>query len=164
MYKIRVPSLAENVTTATLSSWLIKIGEHILPNTEVAAFITEKAEFTLQSDNGGIVSTLLAPEKSVLPVGYIIALLDATPEDELEAKLENDKIEADYQSSQNIQLDSLECTAASRAIHNSNIRATPAARRLAKEHQVDLYEVSKWLCTDKIIKDDDIQRFIDSGS
>ena len=81
MVLIRMPSLAENVNEATVVSWLVKEGDPVAAGQGVAEIVTEKAEFTLEAEAGGAVTAILAAEKSVLPVGAILCILDGSAEE-----------------------------------------------------------------------------------
>lgn len=157
MLVIRVPSLAENVNEATVGAWLVAEGERVAAGQGVAELITEKAEFTLEAEAGGVVNALLAPAKSVMPVGSALCLLDATPEEIAAARVDNERRCNRHLSAPTVQL---KIVAAPRP-DGARVRATPAARRLAQERGVSLEEVAEAAGEVGIIRDEHVLAFID---
>ena len=49
------------------------------------------------------------------------------------------------------------------AARGSRVRATPAARRLAKEHGIDLGEVKRSLGLEGIVREEDVRRFLEGN-
>ncbi len=146
MEAIRVPSLAENVNEATVREWLVAEGESIAIGQGVVELITEKAEFTLESEVQGTLTTCLAPAKSVMPVGSILCVLDASEDDVEAARVENRDLSRKHFSAPTVELDPTKAAELARSPrHGSDVRATPAARRLAKELGLDLEDVARRL-------------------
>lgn len=165
MQIIRVPSLAENVNEATIGHWLVKPGDVIEPGQGVVELITEKAEFTLEAEEGGRVDARLAPEKSVMPVGSALLVLDATEEEIHEVREENLLRVRRHLSSPTVEInlnsgDALQAPPRAPAPGGS-VRATPAARRLAKELGVDLQDVAERFENADILKEDHVREFAD---
>ncbi len=158
MFRIRVPSLAENVEQATIGRWLVNVGDEVEAGQEVAEMLTEKAEFTLESEEAGRVTCLLAPEKSVLPVGTVICMLDADEEAIAEARRENDAIVSRLMTTETVRQKPGRSVAAN--MPAAGIRATPAARRLARESGVRLDEVAGRLGIEGIVREEDVRDFL----
>lgn len=123
MHELKLTRENENMTEATIGAWLVAEGEPVKADTPVVSVITDKAEFELEAGAEGFLRLQAVPVKSTVPVGTVLALVGAADE----------------------ALPDIDATAES-APQNSapqNIRATPAARRLAKEKNIDLAEVAK---------------------
>jgi len=110
--------------------------------------ITDKVTFELPSPGSGILRAIIAPEKSVVPVGYIIGLVgdvtDPLPDVSAEnrALLERRRQAVEEHAAAPVQISSRETSVGERIRDRGKVRATPAARRLAREHQVDLTELA----------------------
>lgn len=158
MHKIRVPSLAENVNEAAVGSWLVGEGEHVTEKGELVELLTEKAEFTLESDYAGIVTAILAPPKSVMPVGSILCVIDGTEDDAVAADAENNLVVRKHSAAPTVEM--------RRPVEfsrpGSDVRATPAARRLAKENGISLSEVAQRLGVTGPVKEEHIREFLES--
>src|ERR1019366_4428356 len=106
--------------------------------------ITDKAKFELPSPAGGTVLKILAPERAMLPVGYVLCVLGSAGET-VPAELAS-RNEALLQAHRGM-MTSLGATGGAPitpdAAAPGAVRATPAARRIAKENNVDLAAVAK---------------------
>jgi pyruvate/2-oxoglutarate dehydrogenase complex dihydrolipoamide acyltransferase (E2) component len=162
MQVLRVPSLAENVTEATVGRWLVAEGAAVRAGEEMAELLTEKAEFTLEAPGDGTVSAILAPPKSVLPVGAALALLDATEEEIAAARGENARRLAEHVRADPPPPPVEGGAARERAPGRpaSGVRATPAARRLAKEAGADLAEIALAAGTSGILRVEDVRAWL----
>ncbi|MBN1256579.1 MAG: E3 binding domain-containing protein [Planctomycetes bacterium] len=160
MHLIRVPSLAENVEVATIASWLVKAGDEITPGAELVELITEKAEFTLEAEEevSGTLLACLAPEKSTLPVGYILCVVgEESDREKLAAAREENAGRLQQDASTGVSLDSFTPRAVPQIF--GAVRAAPAARRLAKELGLELAEIAAALNLDRPLKEQDVQDY-----
>lgn len=148
MHRVRLPSLAENVNEATLAHWLVEPGDAVDPGTPLAELITEKAEFTLQAQPPvrGRVQARLASPGSVLPVGYILCLVGPEADEEAQAAAEQENRRLLARKAQDLAGSLAAEDASPQAPHipavGAGVRATPAARRLARELGLDLADVA----------------------
>jgi pyruvate dehydrogenase E2 component (dihydrolipoamide acetyltransferase) len=111
-----------------------------------------------------VVGTLLrryATEKSVIPVGYVIAFVgeadETLPSGVDEANLE---LLTRHQAAAKLDLD-LKADLAQR-LQNKRVRATPAARRVARENGVELEQVAQWLEEDRSVDEADVRAYLAS--
>lgn len=172
MKAIRIPSLAENVNEATVSAWLVTEGDTVAKGQPVAHLITEKADFELESDHDGTLSRILAPAKSVMPVGGILAVLDAKIMEIKIAEFENEQAMKRFLTTDTVQLEvyeeedlpvSTDDTTVVIARPNSDrVRATPAARRLAKENNLDLAAIAAARELEGMVREEDVRRYLES--
>ncbi len=135
--KIAIPKVDANMEEATIGRWLKREGEPVRRGEPLVELITDKAVFEYESPASGILRKIVAPPKSVLPVRYVIALVgDATgplPEvDEGNRRLIRDRLAGGPDGSGE------GAAAAKGPDAPGRVRATPAARRLAREIGVDI--------------------------
>jgi len=129
---------------ATLGRWLVAEGDAVQADQPVAELITDKVAYEYRSPAAGTIRVLLTSEKSVVPVGTVLAVAGATDEsiDNLEELLERNRRLANEREAQLRavqQATAGEEAATSAGTRQSGaVRATPAARRLARERGVDL--------------------------
>ncbi|MCX7934221.1 MAG: E3 binding domain-containing protein [Planctomycetota bacterium] len=161
MLLIRMPSVAENIAEATVGRWLVREGDDITPGQGIAEIVTEKASFTLEAESGGKVTALLASEKSVVPVGAILCVLAATAEEVAAARAENERLFASHAANLAGIRTREEQTAVASAPAQVGVRATPAARRLAKEHNLDLAAVAAWSSSgERPLREEDVRAYL----
>jgi len=137
-------ALYPEMEEATIGQWLAAPGAVIDAGQPLAELITDKVAYEYQSPAAGALLTQLVAEKSVVPVGTVLGILGAPGE----TVADRDLLEAN-----NLQLAlARESSLASMQLASGNedtaptefrvstaaVRATPAARRLARERGVDL--------------------------
>ncbi len=163
MHPIRVPSLAENINEATVGRWLVVEGAAVQAETGLVELLTEKAEFTLEADAAGVVSAILAPPKSVMPVGSLLCVLDASAEEIQSAREENERRITMHLTRATVKIRKSKAPPAPPRPAGAAIRATPAARRLAKESQADLAEIAAALGVEGPVKEEHVRKFMDES-
>ena len=166
MTNVEMPKANENLTEATLDRWLVKEGQSVTKDQSLCDIITDKAKFEMPSPAAGTVLKLLAPERALLPVGYVMCVL-GTPSESVpsEVAAANEKLLAAHRASATALASSATSTGSAQtagtAVGGAGVRATPAARRIAKEKGVDLAEVVKTLSLTGPVNEKDIARFLE---
>jgi len=157
---LRIEKWAENLDEATLSRWLKGEGDCLEVGDSLCEIITDKATFEYEMEFAGTLRRLYAAEKSVVPVGYVIAFV-GEPDEPLPEGVEehNRRLLAQHQVSTRAELD-LAVDLVRRNLAGKRVRATPAARRVARENGVDLGAVAVWLGRDKVVEEGDIQQYL----
>jgi pyruvate/2-oxoglutarate dehydrogenase complex dihydrolipoamide acyltransferase (E2) component len=142
--RIALPKFDANITEATLGAWHVAEGEAVAEGDVLADVITDKANFEMTADAAGVLRKILAPEKSQVPLGYIVALVGGADEALPDVSAENAQLMAEYRQSVTGRVVSAPAQAASAAASDAprrRVRATPRARRLAREHHIDLESI-----------------------
>jgi len=158
-----MPKAKENLTEATLDRWLVKEGDRVAKDGSLCDIITDKATFQMPAPCDGIVLKRLAPERSVLPVGYVMCVLgeaNETVSTDWETK-NKALLAAHRQAATGVSAAPAAGAAAPPSVSGGGVRATPAARRLAKEKGIDLATVAKQLNLSGPVNEKDTQAFLD---
>ncbi|HUU43485.1 MAG TPA: biotin/lipoyl-containing protein [Planctomycetota bacterium] len=163
VHKVVLPKFDANITEATIGAWHRREGDRVEAGDVLVDVITDKANFELEAEGPGVLRRILAPEKSQVPLGYVVALI-AEPGEELpDVSAENEKLMAEYRASVTgkalsaPKADTADTTSAPRPVR---VRATPRARRLAREAGVDLAEVEK-SATGDVVTESDVEKWIE---
>lgn len=139
MKRVRIPKIDANIEEATIGRWLKAEGEPVRRKEPLVELITDKAVFELESPAAGVLRRIVAAEKSVLPVQYIIALIGDPDEPLPDVGPANGRL---LDARRNGPAPTPAAPAApDGASATPDIRATPSARRLARELGVDLAAV-----------------------
>jgi len=167
--RIVVPQLFENMEEATIGAWLKKEGAVVARGDALCELITEKSTFELEAEADGVLRRIVAGEKSIVPVQFIIGLIGAA-DDELPAvEAENQQLAAQRQPAGEPAVELRVPPAIPSApvpaapvppASGQRVRATPAARRLAKELDVQLEDVAA-AHPGKVLSEDDVRSFKD---
>ncbi len=160
MEKIVLPRLFENMEEGTVGRWLVSVGEAVSVGTPLCELITEKTTLELPSEVAGTVRQLIAPEKAVVPPGFVLALVGEANEDLIDVSAENAALQS---PSVEVPSPIIAPVEPSTPTSGGRLRATPAARRAAKEMGVDLELVAQKFAG-KVLSEDDVKRFAEGGS
>jgi len=136
--KITIPKLSTNVEEVTVTGWLKKEGETIRKGEPLAELTTDKAAFEFESPCSGAIRRILAERKSIIPVGYVMALI-GDPDDPLPDVSDwNRRLLEKHRRAAGKKRPVPTKGAPPKP---TGVRATPAARRLAREHGIDMAAV-----------------------
>jgi pyruvate dehydrogenase E2 component (dihydrolipoamide acetyltransferase) len=160
-HSIVMPALEMAQETGKLLSWRKKEGEAIAKGEPLLDVETDKAVVEIESPADGILAGVKAHEGDVIPVGQTIAWIvkpgEEPPEDEASAASGRrmDTKPAPAAAAAN-------SSAAPAAAPASSGRISPKARRLAREHGVDLSRV-RGTGSEGGIQAEDILAFVAAG-
>ncbi|MDF3608090.1 hypothetical protein PE067_19285 [Paracoccus sp. DMF-8] len=75
IHPVTLPKWGLEMSEGQISRWLVAEGDAIEPGTELVDIETDKIVNTLDTDKGGKLRRILAPEGETAPVGALIAVL-----------------------------------------------------------------------------------------
>ena len=155
MYLLRMPKADENMAEGTVLRWLVKEGDCVADEENMAECLADKGSFEIWSEADGVVLKIFAPEKSVVPVGYVLAAVGSADE-------EMPDIEAMNRALLSRMEEDLTAELGEKKRERRGLRATPAARRLAREKGIALEELEK-LGTEGLIREEHVRKFLEGA-
>ena len=161
MHRVAVPQLFENMEEATIGKWLVSPGQTVARDQPLCELITEKTTLELPAASEGTIRQLVAPEKAVVPTGFIIALIGSQDETLPDIAAENAALQPQTPAPTPAPID-IAAPAPSAPSESGRLRATPAARRAAKVAGISLEEVAA-KCPGKVVSEDDVKQFAQSA-
>lgn len=165
MTPVEMPKANENLTEATLDRWLVKEGDNVAKDQSLCDIITDKAKFEMPSPAAGKILKILGPERAMLPVGFVMCVIGEAGETvSAEFYARNEALLAAHRNaatSIGAPPSVAQPSASSPLSSGTGVRATPAARRVAKEAGVDLADVARVLNLSAPITEKDIKTFLD---
>ena len=146
--EIHVPELGESVADATVGRWLKQEGETIKSGEPLVELETDKINFEVEAEQDGVLESIAKGEGETVNVGEVIGTIgegDGRPaaeeeEAEAEAPEEGERAEAEQPEAE-AEETAAEETDGHREMEDE-VRASPSVRKLAREYDVDLAEVS----------------------
>lgn len=129
--KITMPQLGESVTEGTISSWLVKVGDHVNKYDPIAEVMTDKVNAEVPSSFTGTIKEIVAAEGETLAVGELICYIETATTSDAEATTETTSSEAVTQPNEEVQSSD----------QSMKKRYSPAVLRLAQENNIDLEQV-----------------------
>jgi pyruvate dehydrogenase E2 component (dihydrolipoamide acetyltransferase) len=165
MAEIVMPRLSDTMEEGTILRWLVAEGEHVRRGQELVEIETDKATMTYESDLDGVLA-ILAGEGDTLPVGAVIARVDPADGDGApgaavagetpDAGRSHDAPPAD--SNADGRPDAIAATPEAESLREAEsapagepapergdgerVKASPLARRIARDTGVDLHTLT----------------------
>ena len=127
-HEIKIPSVGESITSATLAAWTKADGEYVKAGEEIVTLDTDKVSTPLEASHDGILKHLAA-EGDELDIGAVIATIE-----------EGDAPAGDAQESSEApaESDPKKAPAKEASSSDESVKATPVARKIADDEGVDL--------------------------
>jgi pyruvate dehydrogenase E2 component (dihydrolipoamide acetyltransferase) len=139
---VHMPQLGQTMEEGTILTWLKREGEQVARGEPLVQIETDKVVCDLEATQSGLLHTIIAREGARIPIGQAIAVLaDAGEAVNLAGLLDTPPPAAAATPTQAPQAPTTAATAPSRppsAAAPSEIRISPAARKLAREHSLAL--------------------------
>ena len=144
MTEIRVPTLGESVTEATVATWFKKPGEIVSTDEMICELETDKVTVEVPAPISGILSEIIAGEGETVEVNALLAVLTANNDNKLTAKSQ--------QKSDNDNQDKEVQTEKSYA--DLDIQVAPSAKKAIAEAGINKDQISGSGRDGRIMKED----------
>ena len=147
--EIHVPELGESVADATVGRWLKQEGEAVKSGEPLVELETDKINFEVEAEQDGILESISKGEGETVGVGEVIGTLGEgdgseapaeEPEEEEAEAPEEEQAEAEQPEPEAEETADEEADG-HREVENG-VRASPSVRKLAREYDIELGEVS----------------------
>jgi pyruvate dehydrogenase E2 component (dihydrolipoamide acetyltransferase) len=133
-----MPRLSDSMEEGTILKWLVEEGGEVKRGEALVEIETDKANMTYDADGDGTLVEVVAKEGATLPVGEVIARIGAADEQEREQEQEPED-EPDSEGNGG---------------DPERVKASPVARRIAKERGVEIAELSGSGPGGRVVKSD----------
>jgi pyruvate dehydrogenase E2 component (dihydrolipoamide acetyltransferase) len=141
--KVVMPRLSLTMKEGTVGKWYKKEGEAVEKGEPIVEVISEKATYDLEAPVSGLIRKILVEEGVDVPVGDVLAMITVLDEPFSEAELRVQALPAGEE-------------------REIRTLASPSAKRLAKEHGIELSLV-KGTGANGRIDEADVRRFMDEA-
>jgi pyruvate dehydrogenase E2 component (dihydrolipoamide acetyltransferase) len=150
MPEVVMPRLSDSMEEGTILSWLKQVGDEVAVGDELVEIETDKANMAYEADVAGTLSEILAKEGETLPIGAPIALIGEDGEGPTSRPAgpvaagdppppaRQEGVPPTAPPAGDADLASAEAPASVAAAEGERVKASPLARRLAKEQGLDL--------------------------
>lgn len=154
---LHMPEVLANTTHATINKWLVAEGDNIVIGQCIAEVETDKAVVEMIAEEDGLISKLIAQEGEEVEVGAPIAQLNGDGQVDL-AALASAPAEAVVDDAPTTNATQTQANNAVEAPENNQqgerIFASPLAKRLAQQNQLNLAELDGSGPRGRIVKRD----------
>jgi pyruvate dehydrogenase E2 component (dihydrolipoamide acetyltransferase) len=166
--EVVMPRLSDSMEEGTILRWLKSPGDPVERGEELVEIETDKANMVYEADAGGTLIEIVAQEGDTLPIGEVIARVGEPGEapsgdgagavaarEEEEKEKEEEEEEVDAARSQAV-------SATPAPSGDGRVKASPLARRIAREKGLDLAALAGSGPGGRIVKAD-VERAIAAG-
>ena len=143
MSNIVVPQLGESVVEARVSKWLKKEGDRVETGEPLVELETEKIDLEVGADHGGVLTSITRKEGEDVKVGELLGVVD-----------ENAAAATGGNGNRAAAAPAASAPPAPAEPAAADRRATPTARRVAREHDVNLDAVEGSGTAGRVMKQD----------
>lgn len=157
--EVKVPSPGESITEVEIGTWLVEDGTVVHKDQEIAEVESDKATLTIVASDAGKI-TIKSAEGETVEVGAVVCTIDTSvkpeekPEEEkpqkkdtsLEFEKEEKKPKKEASAEKQPEIPEKKEEKAERASKDyDQVKVTPVARELMKEHDISVDDVIKGL-------------------
>jgi len=142
-----VPELGESVVEARIAKWLKKQGDRVAAGEPLVELETEKIDLEVSADSAGVLTSIKHSEGEDVKVGEVLAVLEPAAAGDERPASASEPAPAPEPS----------------AAAPEAPRATPTARNIAREHDVQLESITATGSGGRITKQD-VQTFVKGAS
>jgi pyruvate dehydrogenase E2 component (dihydrolipoamide acetyltransferase) len=167
---VQLPRLSDTMEEGVIAKWRIKVGDKVKRGQVIAEIETDKATMEFESFDSGTVLKLIATEGDTLPLGAPIAVLgqpgenpdgadapaakgEAKTSEPAKGEAAKSEAKADAKADAKPVAEEVEeeveakpavaaAAAKKPAVDGARVPASPLARRLAREHDLEIGEIS----------------------
>ena len=157
--EIRVPTLGESVTEATVGQWFKKSGEHVNEDEPVVELETDKVTVEVPAPVAGVISSIAVNEGDTVEVGALLGAIEAGAAKAQSQEAQGDgaaAAQAEEQGSATEQQPAAENGEAqpSDAKAGGEHPMSPAVRKLAEENEIDTSRIEGTGKDGRVLKGD----------
>jgi pyruvate dehydrogenase E2 component (dihydrolipoamide acetyltransferase) len=147
-FQLRLPDLGEGVAEGTVDSWLVSQGEKVQEDQLLVEVTTDKTTVEIPSPVAGLLQAILVPAGETVQVGTVLA--------EIETGTATDESPSSHIESPGQEQPMQDRATQGNPVPSGLARATPGARKLARELGVDLEEVARRIGSG-VVREQDIR-------
>ena len=161
--KFILPNIGEGIDTMSITEILVKKGEKVKNDTPILLVETDKASMEIPIDCDCIITAILVKEGDLISPGQTIMEIDKINDKEKKLST-NDEDKNNISKTENIEeieenkKAEMENNVEKEIISNNNIiHATPSARKLARESQINIEDIKS---KEKRVTEEDVYQHI----
>ena len=175
MAEVSMPRLSDTMQEGTITRWLKRVGDEVKRGDALAEVETDKANMEVEAYDSGILEQVMVPEGQTVPIGEVIAIIGSGAGILHEGRSKGSVTKPSRQTPPSVtplttnegsiakQSSVLASPSTQQNGIGSNgifVKASPLARRMAEEYNIDLLQVKGTGPGGRIVRDD-IEDFIE---
>jgi len=151
--KVIMPKLGETMEEGEIIQWLKKEGEKIKEGEPLLEIATDKANMEVEATTTGFLKKIVAEQGKIVPVTEVIAYIAESMEEEISPERPEQK-GGELKAPPGKKVEEERKEKVREVRKPGPIKASPLARKLAKDHGIDLREVEGTGPGGRIVRED----------
>jgi pyruvate dehydrogenase E2 component (dihydrolipoamide acetyltransferase) len=180
MSEVNMPRLSDTMQEGTIAHWHKKPGDEVKKGDTLAEIETDKATMELQAYDAGVLEQILVQEGETVPIGQPVAIIGSGAGVQKQEQLAAEKTDRGAQEQKQAAIAETstnerrqdqtaqqkgadiqrERPEAEESSDGRSIKASPLARRMAEEHNIDMGQIQGTGPGGRIVRDD-IEDFLE---
>ncbi len=159
--KVTMPQMGFDMTEGKVARWLKKVGDPVKQGEAVVEIETDKVNIESEAQGNGVLREILVGDGTTVPVGTMIAIIGAPDEDLSAIKAEAGLVAAPAAEKPAAPARPIDAERAAAPVGvtpvaegNGRIKASPLARRIAREKGINLAQLAGTGPGGRIVKRD----------
>jgi pyruvate dehydrogenase E2 component (dihydrolipoamide acetyltransferase) len=154
-----MPQMGESIFEGTITKWLKKVGDAVEKDEPLFEISTDKVDAEIPSPEAGVLTEIRIGEGATVEVNTVVAVIGAagSPAATPAADIQQTPVQSSASAQNLVQMPAATQLAAAQPQVVGRIRSSPLARRVAKEHGIDLGRVTGTGTGGRICKEDVLQ-------
>lgn len=154
--ELKVPSPGESITEVTISKWLVKTGDLVEKDQELAEIESDKATLTINAEESGKVE-VIGNDGDVVKVGDVICRIDTSVKKD--SKIQNSEIQ-DSKKKDSKKAEPVKAAPAKKEepakaeAVSPETKISPVAKNIVTEHHIDTKKIQGTGSNGRIMKSD----------
>jgi 2-oxoglutarate dehydrogenase E2 component (dihydrolipoamide succinyltransferase) len=153
-----MPQMGESIFEGTITKWLKKVGDTVARDEPLFEISTDKVDAEIPSPAAGVLTEIKVPEGSTVQINTVVAVIGgsagATAPAAAEPAATTEKKAAPAPQPSAAPAPAPAAQPAAAAANGERQRSSPLVRRIAKENNLDLSQISGTGAGGRITKDD----------
>ncbi len=145
--QVVMPQMGESIFEGTITKWLKKSGETVSKDEPLFEISTDKVDAEIPSPADGVLTSVLVEEGATVQVNTVVAVIGGSGAAPDGVAVEAVPVVATANTP-------LPVAVAQATAQTGKLRSSPLVRRIAKEHQVDLWQIRGTGSDGRITKED----------
>jgi 2-oxoglutarate dehydrogenase E2 component (dihydrolipoamide succinyltransferase) len=144
-FELKMPKLGESVQEATITKWMVAVGDTIEEDDNLLEIATDKVDSEIPSPVDGKIVEILFAENALVPVGEVIALIET--DEEAEETVEPSKDKADTKETKDKEKESVKTEQSADGSIDDISKSTgkffsPLVKNIAKKENITADELT----------------------
>jgi pyruvate dehydrogenase E2 component (dihydrolipoamide acetyltransferase) len=151
--EVVMPQLGESIFEGTITKWLKQVGDAVQADQPLFEISTDKVDAEIPAPISGVLTAILAGEGETVQVNTVVAKIGSGAATPVTPPARSSAAQSSVPASA-VPGSPVQRAAPPQVVPGRRIRSSPLARRIAKEHGIDLSRVAGTGSAGRVSKDD----------